>query len=45
MRVKFDKLNTDGKANKNGLGTLDLEEMSALLRKGNPNFTDEELPS
>lgn len=43
MRAKFDALNTDGKVNKNGMGTLDFEELSALLLKGNPNFTDEEL--
>jgi len=45
MRTKFDALNTDGKTNKNGVGTLDFDEMSALLRKGNPNFTDEQLQS
>jgi len=43
MKVKFDKLNTDGQVNKNGYGTLDFEEMSALLLKGNPNFTEGEL--
>jgi hypothetical protein len=43
MRAKFDALNTDGKANKNGLGTLDFDEMSSLLLKGNPNFTQDEL--
>lgn len=42
MREKFDKLNTDGKANKNGLGTLDLDEMSVLLKRGNPNLTEVE---
>lgn len=43
MRTKFDGLNTDGVTNKNGLGTLDKEEMGALLRRGNPNFSDEEV--
>lgn len=43
MKAKFDALNTDGKVNKNGYGTLDFEEMSVLLKKGNPNFTEEEL--
>lgn len=43
MKVKFDRYNTDGQVNKNGYGTLDFDEMSALLRKGNPDMTDEEL--
>jgi len=43
MRVKFDALNTDGVVNKNGIGTLDYEEMSKLLLKGNPNFSEAEL--
>jgi hypothetical protein len=45
MRAKFDALNTDGKTNKNGMGTLDKEEMSALLLKGNPSFTEDQLSS
>jgi len=43
MRDKFDALNTDGKVNKGGFGTLDLEEMSALLLKGNKTLTPDEL--
>mmetsp|Transcript_19603 Transcript_19603/g.35790 ORF Transcript_19603/g.35790 Transcript_19603/m.35790 type:complete len:137 (+) Transcript_19603:97-507(+) len=43
MRTKFDKLNTDGQVNKKGVGTLDFEEMSALLLRGNPKLTEEEL--
>lgn len=45
MRKKFDALNSDGKKNKNGLGTLDLDEMSALLLKGNASLTPDELSS
>merc|ERR1719453_2361930 len=43
MRKKFDALNKDGVTNKNGLGTLDFEEMSTLLKKGNPNYTEDEM--
>jgi len=43
MRAKFDKLNSDGVTNKNGMGTLDFAEMSALLKLGRPDFTDDEL--
>lgn len=43
MRVKFDALNTDGQVNKGGYGTLDFEEMSSLLLKGNPDMSDDEL--
>jgi hypothetical protein len=43
MRAKFDALNTDGKVNSSGVGTLDFDEMSALLRKGNPDMREEEL--
>lgn len=43
MKTKFDALNTDGKTNSSGYGTLDFEEMSVLLRKGNPAMTDKEL--
>lgn len=43
MKTKFDALNTDGEVNKNGYGTLDFGEMSALLLKGNPNFSEAEL--
>lgn len=43
MKTKFDRLNTDGAANKNGYGTLDFDEMSALLLKGNADLTDSEL--
>jgi hypothetical protein len=43
MRQKFDALNTDGAVNKNGLGTLDYDEMSTLLLKGNPSMTQEEM--
>lgn len=42
MRERFDRLNTDGKVNKAGLGSLDIEELSALLRKGNAALTDDE---
>jgi hypothetical protein len=43
MKRKFDKLNSDGKMNKNGYGTLDYEEMKVLLMMGNPNLNDEEM--
>jgi len=45
MRDRFDGLNTDGQVNKGGFGTLDLEEMSALLLKGNKGLTEDELKS
>jgi hypothetical protein len=45
MRTKFDSLNIDGQVNKNGIGTLDFEEMKGLLLKGNPAMTDDELKS
>jgi len=45
MKDKFDKLNTDGKANKAGYGTLDFDEMSALLLKGNKDLKEDELRS
>lgn len=43
VREKFDKMNTDGQVGKNGKGTLDFDEMSALLLKGNRNLTESEL--
>merc|ERR1719171_3351090 len=43
MRKKFDSLNKDGEVNKNGVGTLDFEEMSGLLKKGNPKLSEAEL--
>lgn len=43
MKQQFDKLNADGKVNKNGYGTLDYEEMRVLLMMGNPNLTDQDM--